>query len=294
MKPSIVFFLMGLKGLRTLQSICEEASLLAFVDSVIIAQDKSVQNDYYFEIKLLCNKYQIKNYDRLDSFFIEQPYAIAISWRWLIELPHSQLIVLHDSLLPKYRGFNPLVTCLLKQERQIGVTALFATEEYDKGAILAQSKANIVYPIKIQEVIEKICDNYVEVVHTLLQKIGNQEKLVGMEQNEHEASYSLWRDEQDYRINWHNESAYIKRFIDAVGYPYQGASAVAGNTMVRIWEAEEVKDLVVEDREKQIGKVIFYLEQKPVVVCGKGLLKIISMTSNGNAYQLTKFRTRFQ
>ena len=49
--------------------------------------------------------------------------------------------------MPKYRGFAPLVNSLVNGEKIIGVTALFASEEYDNGDIIMQSSVDITYPI---------------------------------------------------------------------------------------------------------------------------------------------------
>ena len=51
-------------------------------------------------------------------------FCIAIGWRRLISGIEGRLIVLRDSLLPKYRGFAPTVAQLLAGESEIGVTAL--------------------------------------------------------------------------------------------------------------------------------------------------------------------------
>ena len=55
----------------------------------------------------------------------------------------SKLIVFHDSVLPKLRGFNPLVTSLINGYEEIGVTVLYGTEDFDRGEIILQKKVNI-------------------------------------------------------------------------------------------------------------------------------------------------------
>ena len=50
-------------------------------------------------------------------------FCIAIGWRRLISGIEGRLIVLHVSLLPKYREFAPTVAQLLAGESEIGVTA---------------------------------------------------------------------------------------------------------------------------------------------------------------------------
>lgn len=48
--------------------------------------------------------------------------------------------------------------------------------------------------------------------------------LTSIAQEEALASYSLWRDEDDYLINWKNDSNDILNFINAVSSPYKGAA----------------------------------------------------------------------
>ena len=52
--------------------------------------------------------------------------ALAIGWKKLINSSYQQVVVLHDSLLPKYRGWNPLLTALINGDSRIGSTALIA------------------------------------------------------------------------------------------------------------------------------------------------------------------------
>ncbi len=62
------------------------------------------------------------------------------------------------------------------------------------------------------------------------------------------ATYSLWRDEADYRIDWHRDSTYLRRFVDALGVPYRGASTLLGGQLCRVLAAEAAPDVVIENR----------------------------------------------
>ena len=284
---------MSCKGLKVLEALGKD--YLKLIDFVVTARDDDVQADYYDEIFLTCNQLNIRCYDRKDVYHVTSRYAVAVSWRWLINLSDTQLIVLHDSLLPKYRGFNPLVSCLINGEKKIGVTALFAADDYDTGDIIAQSLREISYPIKIERAIELIQDNYSELASEIAGTIANGLKLTGSKQDESEASYSLWRDEEDYRIDWNKPAENIRRFIDAVGFPYKGASTIVNDKPARVIEAEEVEDVKIENRIH--GKVIFVKDGFPVVVCGEGLLKITALVDDEtkeSLLPLKKFRVRFK
>src|SRR5581483_6906703 len=197
--------------------------------------------DYEREIIALCRKYRLPFVTR-DNFKppVCTRYAMAISWRWLIDHPSDRLIVLHDSLLPRYRGWAPLVNSLINGEKKIGVSAIFGASDYDTGDIIVQSASPIRYPLKIVDAIAIVNNNYVEAATHVFEKLHSGKPLKAAPQKAEGASYSVWRDEMDYRIDWTQSAGYIRRFIDAVGFPYKGACTSFDDKTVRIFDAEEV------------------------------------------------------
>jgi methionyl-tRNA formyltransferase len=240
----------------------------------------------------LCINSGIPFYLRGEEYEEPKGNCIAISWRWLIK-ENKDLIVIHDSILPKYRGFAPLVNCLKNGEKEIGVTALFAAQEYDAGDIICIEKIDISYPIKISKAIDLISDCYIQAIKFICDSLIVDKHLPSKVQDHQHASYSLWLDAEDYKINWNDEAHVLKRFIDAVGYPYAGAYTSMEGIKVRIFDAEILDDLKIENRMP--GKVLMMNNNFPIVVCGKGLLKITNMVfeNKENALPLKKFRTKF-
>lgn len=283
----------GKKGLVALQTL--DPQFLPMIHTVFIGRDKNVMNDYSSDIELLCTNYGI-NFIKSNLYHetdYKVNYVIAMGWRWLINSNTSKVIIFHDSLLPKLRGFNPLVTALINGHSTIGVTVIFGEKEYDTGDILLQSSINISYPLKIADAIDMIAPLYGELLNQFFQDTINN-KLLPIKQNDHEATYSLWRDEQDYFIDWSKSADHIKRFIDAVGYPYKGACSYVNNKLMRIYDSEVIDDLSIENRTP--GKVIFrYTDNSVAVVCGKGILKIKEFyDEENNPILLTKLRSRLQ
>lgn len=293
-QSKISLFLMTKKGFEVLQGLINNG-LKECIDGVIIGKDNNIIQDYAQEILILCQNNNI-NYCFREQYVDnnQSSYLIAISWRWLIH-SHTKLIVLHDSLLPKYRGFAPLVNMLINGEERIGVTALFASEEYDKGPIIGQKSVAINYPIKIFEAIDTIASHYVDLCVSIIKTIQKNQDLLAVPQIEELASYSLWRDEEDYIINWHQDATAISRFIDAVGFPFNGAQTWIKGRKVIVKEVIEVEDKMIENRT--IGKVIFVDEAgRPTLVCGRGLIKIMAadyVDNSESIIPLKQFRLRF-
>jgi len=288
----LTLFLMTQKGLAVLDALTTHFP--ALVECVVGSRDASMDKDYYEEIKGLCARRNVPFRDRRDAAEIRTRYAMAISWRWIIKAGTAELIVLHDSLLPRYRGFNPLVSTLINGDDRIGVTALFATEEYDRGLVIGQASTPVTYPLRIQRAIDLVAANYSDLVQQIAQTIAAGGELEARPQDESQATYSLWRDEEDYFIDWTSSAERIKRLVDAVGHPYKGAAARLDGRVVRVRDCEMVEDVRIENRAP--GKVIFVNNSHPVVVCGTGLLRIVGLVDDGtnvSLLPLPRFRCRF-
>lgn len=273
-------YLMTAKGVAVIRRLLADYGPES-VAYVVTAQDSATEYDGHEDILRIASKAGVPVYLRSEAPQQCATYLFAVSWRWLIkEKLGQQLVVFHDSLLPRYRGFAPLVSALVNGEKEVGVTALFASDEYDRGPIIGQEAVSIRYPITIAQAIELIVPCYERLTVNITGRL-RQGKAEGRPQDESAATYSLWRDDEDYR------------FVDALGYPYKGAAVTIDGKLHRIKECEVQPDVIIENRT--VGKVIFLADGKPIVVCGQGLLKILRLTENGseiNLLPLSSFRTR--
>ena len=290
----IAFYAMNSKGYFVLSAFIKEFGPER-IEYIVGAQDKALAKDFYEEIKNLAAVNGIKFFDKekIDKY-LESKFdglKFSIGWRWLID-EDVGLIVIHDSLLPKFRGFAPLVNLLIKGESIAGVTGIFASSEYDRGDIVSQRKIDIEYPITILDLIKKIEPLYFDVVRDVCLNYFSNKTIKKTIQNDDESSYSPWLDQDDYFIDWSWSAGKIRRFVDAVGFPYEGAKSKVGDDIVIIRRAEEVEDVEVENRDRHIGKVIFFRDGCPVVICSEGLLSLVEVEKDGDVAQI-KFRSRF-
>ena len=130
-----------------------------------------------------------------------------------------------------------------------------------------------------------------------MSKISTSSKLNGIKQVEADATYSTWRDSDDYFIDWSRSAEEIRRLIDAVGSPYMGArSLTADGKLIRITKAEAINDVSCELRH--VRKVIFINNGIPDIICGSGLLRIleahiIDNDQETNYLPMKSFRVKF-
>ena len=150
----------GKKGLSCLQGAVSSHGP-QIIAGVLIGKDPNVLDDFSTAILEYCNLQKIPT--AVFPSLLNSPFlmAIAAGWQRLIhDVPAEKLIVFHDSLLPKYRGFNPLVTAVLNQDSTVGVTALRGEARYDEGDIYLQKSVAVKYPTTIEKVIEDVASLY--------------------------------------------------------------------------------------------------------------------------------------
>ncbi len=271
MNQLVGLYLMNEKGLAVLETAIAYQHDIAHVTT---APAVGMADDSHLEIAHLAKQLDIPTFLHAHPPEFAGGFSIAAGWRRMLHVPN--LVVLHDSLLPRYRGFAPLITALVNGEPEIGVTAFLAEQEPDTGPIIAQRSIPVSYPTRMRQVLDRLVPLYAELAGEVLGQIP---ELRYAEQNHADATWSLWRDEADYRIDWRQDDRRILRLINAASDPFPGAWTTMNGEQIRIDRAEIVYDRRIEDRVP--GKVAYYAGAErdgypgdPVIVCGSGLLRI--------------------
>ena len=182
------------------------------VGCVATFHEKDVARDWAYDIEILCRENDIHFFwwndikDRIHDVIWKNHITgvVAISWKYYIPLEINEgleddLVIFHDSMLPKYRGFAPTPTAMINGEREIGITALFASEQIDCGDIILQKKFLLHENQYIADVIKREAELYGDMLMEVIEgmEAGNLNRIP---QNHSEASYSLWRDMEDCHI----------------------------------------------------------------------------------------------
>ena len=136
-----------------------------------------------------------------------------------------------------------------------GITTALATGEFERGPIIGQQCVDISYPIRVAAAIERLLECYVGLADSLGAAISGGSRLIGNAQDESKASYSLWRDDEDYFIDWTQPAGRLRRFVDATGFPYRGTASRMDGETLRVLAASELDDVKIENQTP--GKVLF-------------------------------------
>ena len=278
----------GMKGLIFLQGLLK---LDVRIGLIVTYQQTDDRAGSFERVRDLAASHSISLLETRHPVLQPGDLVFLVGWQHLLALVTPTTVVFHDSILPRYRGFAPTVTALIKGDREIGVTALIPTDTVDAGPIIAQRSISVSYPIKIQSALEQQAGLMIEIATGIVEqwKLG---KLNSKPQPESGASYSIWRSDADYEIDWTDSADEIERFVNALGYPYAGArTSVGGTETIRISDVTVIPDLHFEIRDA--GKIWSLQSGRPTVICGTGMLRIErSCLEDGSAFSFNRLRAK--
>ncbi|TKK83710.1 methionyl-tRNA formyltransferase [Herbidospora galbida] len=166
---------------------------------------------------------------------------VANNWRtWLppeiYDLPPHGTLNVHDSLLPKYAGFSPIIWALINGEPEVGVTAHRMTEELDAGDILIQRSVPVTPTSTATDLFFATVDLIAPIVHEGLDLIESG-RAVWTPQDRSRASFFHKRAVEDSRIDWTWPAEELERLVRAQSDPYPNAFTVHKGERVRVLEA---------------------------------------------------------
>ena len=211
---------------------------------------------------------------------------VANNWRtWIppriFELPGQGTLNIHDSLLPTYAGFSPLIWALINGESEVGVTAHLMDDELDAGDIVLQRAVPVGPRDTTTDLFHKTLDLIAPITVESLALIESG-RTVFTPQDRSRASFFHKRADEDSRIDWTWSAEELDRLVRALSDPYPSAFTYHSGRRLRITGAR-----VSTGRYGGTPGRIFYREDDGVVIVAGADAR----TGRNHGLAITRVRT---
>jgi methionyl-tRNA formyltransferase len=231
---------------------------------------------------------------------VDPDVIVATNWRtWIppevFTLPRLGTLNVHDSLLPAYAGFSPLIWALINGEPEVGVTAHMMDEVLDAGDIVIQRAVPVGPTDTTTDLFYRTLELFGPITTDGLALIAAG-RTDWVKQDRSKASFFHKRSIEDSRIDWTWPAEEIERLVRAQSDPYPNAFTYRGGERLRV-----VSAAVSEGRYGGTPGRIFIREGDGVVIVAgadarrgrnPGLLLRRVRTEDGTEYAATDyFRT---
>ncbi|HEV2782386.1 MAG TPA: methionyl-tRNA formyltransferase [Actinophytocola sp.] len=171
----------------------------------------------------------------------ELDLIVANNWRtWLppqiFTLPRHGTLNVHDSLLPAYAGFSPLIWALINGEREVGVTAHMMNSDLDAGDIVVQHAVPVSDTDTATDLFHKTVALIAPVTTEALALIASG-RTDWTPQDRGKATFFHKRSIEDSRIDWTWTAEDLERLVRAQSDPYPNAFTFHRGKRIRVVSA---------------------------------------------------------
>lgn len=289
-KPKIVFFGSGPVAAKSLELLTS-----SFEIEAVVTKPKPTHHKGSFPVLELAEKlelavYMVSSRSELSDLVKKNPFAselgvlidfgIIVS-QDVIDYFKKGIVNSHFSLLPEWRGADPISFAILSGQKTTGVSLMLLVEAMDEGPLLAQAQ----YEIKQGETTPSLTEALIELSNWSLQEIlplwlaGETKEIPQTEATiatSNQPSYSRKLTKKDGQIGWNESAEVIERKIRAFLEWPKCTTVIAGKEVI-VTKAHVEQDLV--DRVQ--GTVFATDDKKIAVQTSKGLLIIDALKPAG-------------
>ncbi len=182
------------------------------------------------------------------------------------------IVNVHPSLLPKYRGAEPIRWAIRKCESQTGVTLMMLSKGLDRGNILAQQTAPILDTDDYTTLSERLVGLSLAMLPQAITAVKNGQ--IGLPQNQRKTFYARRLRPDDERIRWDEEAAKVSCHVRSMS-PYPGCYTVYQGKRVKLFVPR-----VVDTKVPSPG-TIMEAKKRLVIACKNGALEFAYAQKEG-------------
>ncbi len=277
---SLVFFGSGPVAAESLRLLAN-----SFVIEAIITKSSTEQ-----EMGSICKNtpvYRANSRKELDSLIKTEKftsnYGILIDFgvivsQFTIDSFSKGIINSHFSLLPQWRGADPITFSLLSGQKKTGVSLMLIDEGMDTGKLITRKTLDIKNNDTSISLTNRLIKLSVELLESYLPRYLDGDILPKNQPHPDRATYSRKLTKSDGIIDWGKSAIEIDREIRAFK-EWPKSYTKLGQVEVIVTEARASSE---NYKDKKIGQTLILPESKTLVVCcGEGSLIIDTLKPLG-------------
>lgn len=176
--------------------------------------------------------------DMKPDFFITFAFGQILSQE-VLDIPKFSTINLHASLLPKYRGANPIQRCIYNGDKKTGITTMYMNAGMDTGDMILQEEVQIGEDETTGELWDRLSKIGAKLLVETVDKI--EKGIAPRTPQSGEFTMAPMLNKEMARIDWINKnSREIKNLVRGLN-PIMGAYTTYNDKKIKIWRAGSIE-----------------------------------------------------
>lgn len=217
------------------------------------------------------------------DFFVTFAFGQILSQE-VLDIPKYETINLHVSLLPKYRGANPIQRAIMNGDKETGICTMITELGLDCGDICMKFPIEITKNMNCIELFELCATNSPELLEKTL--IGIKEgSLKPVPQCEDGVCFADKLKKEECKIDWTKSADEIHNLVRGV-YKCPGAFFEYKGKIIKVLETEPLE--TTNDSGVEVGEFANFSKQGIDVKAGKGYVRLIKVKPEGKGEMLAR------
>ena len=206
------------------------------------------------------------------DFFVTFAFGQILSQE-VLDIPKYETINLHASLLPKYRGANPIQRAIINGDSETGICTMITELGLDCGDICKKLVIPISESMNCEELWNEIGEKSPQMIEQTLVELRNG-TLKPEKQCEDGVCMAPKLTKEECLIDWSKSNTDIHNLVRGVCRS-PGAYFIFNNKIIKVIETEKIDGSGVQ------GKIAAHSKDGVDMGCGKGLVRLITVKPEG-------------
>lgn len=211
------------------------------------------------------------------DFFITFAFGQILSQE-VLDIPKYETINLHASLLPKYRGANPIQRAIINGDKETGICTMITELGLDCGDICQKLVIPISDSMNCEELWEEIGAKSPQMIEQTLIGLKNG-TLKPEKQCENGVCMAPKLTKEECLIDWNKTNIELHNLVRGV-CRCPSAYFILNDKMIKI-----IESMPLEGSGKS-GEIVNHSKNGVDIACGKGLLRVIKVKPEGKGEML--------
>lgn len=213
------------------------------------------------------------------DFFVTFAFGQILSQE-VLDIPKYETINLHASLLPRYRGANPIQRAIINGDKETGICTMITELGLDCGDICQKLVIPISDTMNCEELWNKIAEKSPKMIEETLEGLQNK-TLTPQKQCEDGVCMANKLTKEECLIDWTKTNIGIHNLIRGI-CRCPSAYFLFNEKIIKVIESETV------DGSGEVGKIVNHSKEGVDIACGKGLLRLIKVKPEGKGEMFAK------
>ncbi len=238
----------------------------ALAHDIEVLQTESLKNDEDLKQKLR---------DLNPDFFITFAFGQLLT-NEILDIPKIATINLHASLLPEYRGANPIQRAIYDGKTETGITTMLTVLALDAGDMCIQEKIKITPDMTDAELMQIISDKAPFIMYPTIKQLYNK-VLVPQKQDESKVTIAKKFKKEDAILDWTRSAQELHNHVRSMTTWPVACSSLDGKN-IKILKTQVVENDTEND---DIGVISEITKEGIIVKAKKGSLLIKELKPEG-------------